>query len=140
MGAALLGGTLASLGGIGEAAADPTGCKRNGKHCTKDTQCCSGDCDSSGTCVGSGVGCGQPSDFCQRGSDCCSGHCRATDNQCCIFDREPCTSSDQCCSSPCFNGICQCLPQGSTCTSGDPPCCLIGGFPASCINGRCSRS
>jgi hypothetical protein len=57
MGAALVGGTLASLGGIGEAAADPPGCKRNGKHCKKDTQCCSGDCSSSGTCVGDGVGC-----------------------------------------------------------------------------------
>jgi hypothetical protein len=48
MGAALVGGTLASLG-IGEAAADPPGCKRNGKSCKKDTQCCSGACVG-GTC------------------------------------------------------------------------------------------
>ena len=48
MGAALVGGTLASLG-IGEAAADPPGCKRNGKHCTRGTQCCSGNCVN-GTC------------------------------------------------------------------------------------------
>ena len=43
MGAALLGGTLASLG-IGEAGADPLGCKRNGKNCKRNTQCCSGNC------------------------------------------------------------------------------------------------
>jgi hypothetical protein len=48
MGAALVGGTLASLG-IGEAAADPPGCKRNGKNCTKDKVCCSGNCVNS-TC------------------------------------------------------------------------------------------
>jgi hypothetical protein len=34
MGAALVGGTLGSLG-IGEAGADPPGCKRIGKHCTR---------------------------------------------------------------------------------------------------------
>jgi hypothetical protein len=38
MGAALVGGTLASLVGIGEAAAAPPGCKRNGKRCEKDEQ------------------------------------------------------------------------------------------------------
>ena len=48
MGAALLGGTLASVG-MGEASADPPGCKRNGKKCKKDTQCCSGACVG-GTC------------------------------------------------------------------------------------------
>jgi hypothetical protein len=53
MGAALVGGTLASLG-IGEAAADPPGCKRNGKKCTRDTQCCSGNCEG-GTCAAVGT-------------------------------------------------------------------------------------
>jgi len=43
MGAALVGGTLGSLG-IGEAGADPPGCKRTGKACKKDDQCCSGAC------------------------------------------------------------------------------------------------
>jgi hypothetical protein len=42
MGAALLGGTLGSLGGV--AAADAPGCKRTGKNCTKDSLCCSGNC------------------------------------------------------------------------------------------------
>jgi hypothetical protein len=53
MGAALVGGTLASLG-IGEASADPPGCKRNGKHCKNDEQCCSGACVG-GTCQPAGT-------------------------------------------------------------------------------------
>src|SRR5215218_9235838 len=49
MGAALVGGTLASLG-IGEAAGDPPGCKRAGKHCTRTDQCCGSLVCLSGTC------------------------------------------------------------------------------------------
>jgi hypothetical protein len=49
MGAALVGGALASVG-MREAAADPIGCKRNGKACKKDTQCCSGNCEG-GICA-----------------------------------------------------------------------------------------
>src|SRR3712207_4230881 len=43
------GGLLAFLG-VGKAAAAPPGCKRNGKKCKEDTQCCSGNCEN-GTCV-----------------------------------------------------------------------------------------
>jgi hypothetical protein len=43
MGAALVGGTLASLGLGGVAAAAPH-CKPNGHHCTSHTHCCSGNC------------------------------------------------------------------------------------------------
>jgi len=50
MGAALVGGTMASLGLGGVAGADPPGCKRAGKRCKKDKQCCSGNC-SGGTCA-----------------------------------------------------------------------------------------
>jgi hypothetical protein len=48
MGAAVVGSTLGSLG-IGEASADPPGCKRNGKNCTRNEQCCSRNC-SGGSC------------------------------------------------------------------------------------------
>jgi Cys-rich repeat protein len=48
MGAALVGGTLASLG-IGEAVAAPP-CKGFGKRCTTNAQCCSGSCSTNGTC------------------------------------------------------------------------------------------
>ncbi len=68
MGAALVGGTLASLG-IGEAAAAPPGCKRNGKNCTRNNQCCSGNC-SNGTCA-----CKTYSSDCTKNSECCSGYC-----------------------------------------------------------------
>ena len=49
MGAAVVGGALASVG-IGEAAADPLGCKRNGKKCKRNEQCCSRSCVN-GTCA-----------------------------------------------------------------------------------------
>jgi hypothetical protein len=49
MGAALLGGTLGSLG-IREASADRPGCKRAGKHCTRTDQCCGDLVCLSGTC------------------------------------------------------------------------------------------
>src|ERR671921_272014 len=49
MGAAVVGSTLGSLGIGGEASADPPGCKRNGKNCTRNDQCCSRNC-SGGTC------------------------------------------------------------------------------------------
>jgi hypothetical protein len=68
MGAALVGGALGSLG-IGEAGADPPGCKRNGKACKKDEQCCSGNCVN-GTCACKGLFSG-----CNNNSECCSGYC-----------------------------------------------------------------
>ena len=43
MGAALVGGTLASFGLGGVAAADDL-CKPTGKKCKKNSQCCSGYC------------------------------------------------------------------------------------------------
>src|SRR5919107_5968508 len=49
MGAAVVGGTLGSLGIGAEASADPPGCKRNGKNCTRNEQCCSRNC-SGGSC------------------------------------------------------------------------------------------
>ena len=80
MGAALLGGTLASVVGIGEASADPPVCRRNGEPCRRDRQCCSGDCSSHGRCVGlPGSGpcnpCCGPCSRCTRNSDCCSARC-----------------------------------------------------------------
>jgi hypothetical protein len=49
MGAALVGGALASLGGVGGAAAAPSACKEYGKPCRTDAACCSGTC-ANGTC------------------------------------------------------------------------------------------
>jgi hypothetical protein len=114
MGAALLGGTLASVVGIGEAAADPTGCKRNGKHCKRDNQCCSGHCSSSGTCGVRPVGCASNGVRCGSASVCCSGHCESTNagpanfTFCCAEVLSPCSQATDCCGSDtiCSNGRC----------------------------------
>src|ERR687893_2921141 len=71
IGAALVGGTLASLLGIGEAAAAPGGCKRDGKKCKESSQCCSGNCEG-GTCAA----CGSNGATCTEGTQCCSGNCK----------------------------------------------------------------
>jgi hypothetical protein len=76
MGAALVGGTLSSLGIGGVAAADPPGCKRNGKSCKNDEQCCSLNCEG--------------------------GKCAAA----CVSNGGACTTSGQCCSGNCSNGFC----------------------------------
>jgi hypothetical protein len=69
MGAALVGGTLASVGLGGVAAADDL-CKPTGKKCKKNSQCCSGNCDSTtGKCC---TPSGRP---CSEGLPCCSGYC-----------------------------------------------------------------
>ena len=68
MGAALVGGTLASLGGV--AAADDE-CKPVNKKCRKDAQCCSGRCDTtSRTCA-----CREDGGPCTDDTQCCSGFC-----------------------------------------------------------------
>jgi len=78
IGGGLAGAVFAVLG-VGEATADPGGCKRNGKKCKKNDQCCSGICQN-GQCVA-------PSTCLQRGATCqltnpgacCSQICMATD-------------------------------------------------------------
>jgi hypothetical protein len=79
MGAALVGGTLASLG-IGEAAADNE-CKPVNKKCRKNHQCCSGKCEG-GTCA------------------CLPDHHPT------LGIISPCTSGTQCCSGFCSGGFC----------------------------------
>src|SRR5215211_4098297 len=102
MGAALVGGTLGSLGGV--AAADDE-CKPLNKKCRKNHQCCSGNCEGSkcAACVSNGG-------TCSTSSNCCSGNC--SNGFCCASGRvglsngtcvKPCTSSDDCpgCTSGC---------------------------------------
>jgi hypothetical protein len=71
MGAALVGGTLGSLGGV--AAADEE-CKPNGKKCRKDKQCCSGNCEGR-KCAA--AACTSNGGTCTSGSQCCSGNCKS---------------------------------------------------------------
>jgi hypothetical protein len=67
LGAGAAGGFLA-LAGISTAAADPPGCKRGGKRCNDNSQCCSEVC-SAGFCLGADC---EP---CRHDSDCMSGNC-----------------------------------------------------------------
>ena len=121
MGAAVVGGAL----GIGEAAADPPGCKRNGKSCKNGNQCCSGNCEGS-ICVS----CPSGQALCSNGScastSCSQGH---------IFDTFTCSCVPQCipaCEPPCF---CEDLGDGSGQVCGEcftGPCFAPLGGVGSC--------
>lgn len=114
MGAALVGGALASVG-IGEASADD--CKRNGKRCKKDKQCCSGNCEG-GTCADAPPTCGSINAPCNGNTDCCSGRCASG------VCAEPCPSGRVLLS----NGTCALACGSAT----DPPCpdCSGEGMPS----------
>jgi hypothetical protein len=102
MGAALVGGTLGSLG-MGEASADE--CKRNGKACKKDKQCCSGKCEGN-ICVAA----------CPSGQVLCGGNC--VSNRCLTgqtFNTTTCQcecpSGQEVCGGSCVSSSC---PTGQT--------------------------
>jgi hypothetical protein len=133
MGAALLGGTLASLGIGGVATADDE-CKPLEKKCRKNQQCCSGNCSKSGTSRFGTCACQENGGSCANNSQCCSGNCASgTCAAACLPDvirgncTSPCTSDTQCCSGNCRgccigrNGVtCRCQNGTfSTCTSVD---------------------
>jgi hypothetical protein len=82
MGAALLGSTLGSLGIVDEASADPPGCKRNGKNCTRNDQCCSGNC-AGGTC-----------------SACPAGRVELSNGTCALISAVPCNCPAGCACFP----------------------------------------
>jgi hypothetical protein len=122
MGAALVGGTLGSLG-IGEAGADRPGCKRAGKNCTRTDQCCGSLVCVSGTCTTT------PPVACENFSPCIENpnpgcycvqtveglsHCHEGGQVC-----EPqCTSTLECPAGyACVPNVCT---QGPTCLRGCP--------------------
>jgi len=111
MGAALVGGALASVG-ISEASADPGGCKRNGKKCKNDDQCCSENCDSvSGTCT---AACGANGATCDSGTQCCSGFCQGDMcvESCIPPNAIPCDPRDfEACGG--ILSTCSCIPEAS---------------------------
>src|SRR5215213_9928176 len=119
MGAALVGGKLGSLG-IGEAAGAPPGCKRTGKHCTRNPQCCGSLVCVSGTCqtpattetpttttTCSGLPNGAS---CSTSGDCCSGNCKSGT---CV---ESCIPPNAIrCDPNNPTAACTCMSQGSGC-------------------------
>ena len=123
MGAALVGGTLGSLGGV--AAADEE-CKPLNKKCRKNHQCCSGKCDSaSGTCAAA----------CASGQVLCNGSC--VSNSCLANSGQVFNSST--CQCECPSG--RVLLSNGTCatpcsTAPECSCTCIGRFP-NAVEGLC---
>jgi hypothetical protein len=133
MGAALVGGTLGSLGIRGASAdqGENEECKPEKKKCRKNSQCCSGNCDSSsGKCAPacptgyvrlSNGTCAKP---CTNGIvDCpgcgtggCSGHVSGGAAYC-VSSRQSCTSNTDCVSGICDAGTCHCTSDAQ-CPSG----------------------
>ena len=141
IGAAVVGGVLASLG-IGEAAAAPGGCKRNGKHCTRNDQCCSLNCDSSsGTCAAAPPTCVSDGGACTADGQCCTG--LLCDNGKCATCRSnggSCASHAECCSSAfgggCRNSTCveSCIqPSLTPCDPNDPSACGAPDSGCNCL-------
>jgi len=124
MGAAVVGGTLGSLGTGGVAGAAPK-CKPAGKHCKRDTQCCSGNC-SGGICASCPAG----QELCNNGScastSCSQGH---------IFSPFTCSCIPQCIPDCPFGCFCEDLGDGSGQVCGDcftGPCFTPPGGVGSC--------
>jgi hypothetical protein len=117
MGAALVGGALASIPSIAWAKPKPAGAKCNHNH-----QCESGNCSSSGTCAA--AACGSVGEACLVDDDCCSGECvvdRFGGGLVCAAPPPPppiCTPS---CPANCS---CFFAPDGTTtiCTGCNPAC------------------
>jgi hypothetical protein len=120
MGAAVVGGTLGSLG-IREAGADQ--CKRTEKACKKNSQCCSGNC-SGGTCSACPTGRVELSNgTCVIERD--PNACFCPENCFCRFKQDPAGSRRVFCASAETNTTCN---GHSDCPVGQF-CEAIGGFP-----------
>jgi hypothetical protein len=127
MGGALLGAALASFPGVAWA----NDCRRLGRECRRDSQCCSGNCvrrgddkvcacptgqplckkpGGEGRCVNLQANerhCGSCFNRCGEGEQCVSGACTPT----CAQNGATCTEGTQCCSGNCVNaptGTCAC--------------------------------
>jgi hypothetical protein len=105
----VLGGTLAggllAVFGVGGGVAAAHECKRNGKACKKDSQCCSGIC-SSGTCAA----CRPNSGSCTANTQCCSGNCSGGTCTACPSGRV--LLSNGTCALPCSSDCPDCSSVG----------------------------
>ena len=147
MGGALLGAALASVPGV--ALADD--CRRLGRECRRDSQCCTRNCIRRGDdkvcgcpegrtrcndrCVNLKTNerhCGRCFNRCPEGQECVRGTCAAA---CISNGGGPCTTDDECCSGNCdSSGFC--LPP----TGPNSVDCLCGDSTqvSSCTSLQCS--
>jgi hypothetical protein len=136
MGGALLGAALASFPGVAWA----NDCRRLGRECRRDSQCCSRNCVRRGDdkvcgcpegktrckyrCVNLQTNerhCGSCGNRCDEGEQCVRGECTPT----CGANGATCTEGTQCCSGNCVNaptGTCACKTYSSDCTK-NSECC-----------------
>ena len=113
MGAALVGGTLGSLG-IGEAAADRPGCKRLGKNCTRTDQCCGSLVCVSGTCQTPPTTTTSTTSTSTSTTSTSTSTTSTTTTTCSgLPNGATCTANDQCCSGTCSLGTNTCRPPGT---------------------------
>src|SRR5215212_11630558 len=136
MGGALLGAALASFPGVAWA----HDCRRLGRECRRDSQCCSRNCVRRGAdkvcgcpegqtrckdrCVNLQTNerhCGRCFNRCPEGQECVDGVCAGG----CVPDGGACSGDTHCCpdSFNCSSGTCApCVAVGGSCTS-DVQCC-----------------
>ena len=135
----VLGGLLgAALGllGVGGAGATHGSCRHAGAACTRDRQCCSGDCLRNGTCrCARASQCPQATDPCKEavctatgrcgfrntadGTDCDGGTCHGG---ACV----ECVESTDCATGICQNNACVCGAKGASGCDTREDCCTVG--------------
>ena len=128
---------MASLPGVALADGD---CRRLGRECRRDSQCCTRNCirraddkvcgcpegqrRCNDRCVNLKTNerhCGRCFNRCAEGEECVSGACTPT----CGSNGATCTDGTQCCSGNCVNaptGTCACKPYSSACNN-NSECC-----------------
>ena len=146
VGGALLGAALGSFPGV--AWADD--CRRLGRECRRDSQCCSKNCVRRGDdkvcgcpegksrcglrCVNLETNedhCGECFNRCDEGQECVDSVCAGG----CVPDGGACSGDTNCCTRICNSNICgSCRPIGGTC-SGDLQCCPDS---FNCSSGTCA--
>ena len=104
------------------------GLKHRGEICEQDLDCCSGICQSNGTC-----------DFGNWGAGCDSAHdCHATCYQgsCRTPPAGASCTQDGDCEGSCTNGACACLMEHAMCEDNDQCCAGLGCFVGTCTAQR----
>lgn len=129
--AALFGGAAAAVG-RGAVSARFV-CREQGVGCGKAAECCSQVCNPKDKTGRRRCGCQPVQSACSSSGDCCSGNC--VNGICCDGEGASCVDDSSCCFSLfCVDATCQsCQPLLSTCAAGGD-CCS-----GSCVNNLCCK-